>query len=424
MESITIAGSRDRFERRGRPWFYLADTVWSAFTNATTDEWKEYLGFRRQQGFNALQINILPQWDRSRGSEPFEPFARKGKDGWDFSSPNPRYFERARRMSEMAAEEGLLSALVLLWCDYVPGTWGAEMVPGHAITAEEVAPYVRYVAEAFKGLSPVYLVSGDTRFTAPETTDIYRRALALIKAHAPESPTTLHLAPDAELPDDLINADELDFYMFQSGHHIEQQERAYRLAESFSSLPVKRPVVNGEPCYEGIGYFQRYGRFSAGQVRRSVWQSLLSGAKAGVSYGCHGLWSWHRTDMSFGPLGFWDPPYPWSTALRLPGAWDAAFSRWVFETFDLFDLEPKQQQVVSETPEIRLAAASNQGKVAVYVPAATTLRLRSELSGCECILIDLSERRILHPVLHARGEETTVELPPVNGDYLFLALRR
>ena len=47
----------------------------------------------------------------------------------------------------MAGAEGFIPALLLLWCDYVPGTWGADKVQGHTITAEELEPYARYVAE-------------------------------------------------------------------------------------------------------------------------------------------------------------------------------------------------------------------------------------------------------------------------------------
>jgi len=423
MEPITVAASRDRFERAGRPFFYLADTVWSAFTNATIEEWREYLSCRSAQGFNALQINILPQWDRSRGEEPFEPFARKGKRGWDFTAPNGQYFEHTKAMAEMAVERGFVPALVLLWCDYVPGTWGAERVPGHAITHGELEPYVQHVAETFRELQPIYLVSGDTRFTGPESLAAYRRALSLIKRHAPESLTTFHLTPDAELPEELVQAEELDFTMYQSGHHVEQQDRPYRLAEYFTGLEVKRPVVNGEPCYEGMGHYKRGGRFSHYHVRKAVWQSLLSGAKAGVTYGAHGLWSWHREGMTFEGVETWDLPYPWSTALRLPGAWDAAFARWIFETFELFDLDACDA-IENEWPEIRAAASPDGGKLAAYVPSATELRLRIDLAGCDCSLIDLGGRRVLRPVLRAWDGGTAVDVPMINGDYVFLALRR
>jgi hypothetical protein len=326
-------------------------------------------------------------------------------------------------MLEMASAEGFVPALVLLWCDYVPGTWGAERVPGHTITEEELEPYVQYVSDTFRALKPVYLVSGDTKFTDPRTLSIYHKALALIKSQAPESLTTFHLNPKVELPDELLRAEELDFYMYQSGHIVQDEEDSYRQAEYFCSRLIKRPVINGEPCYEGIGYHQRYGRFSAFQVRKAVWQSLLSGAKAGVTYGTHGLWSWHRTGMTFGQAGTWDPPYSWSTALRLPGAWDTAYARWIFETFEMFELEPQQEKLNNDSPQIRLSVSADLGKLAAYVPFTTALRLDFDLSRYECTLIDLEGRRILRPALHSEGSGTRIELPSINADYLFLALK-
>lgn len=38
MEPITVLAGKGRFEMAGKPSFYLADTVWSAFTNTTIDE--------------------------------------------------------------------------------------------------------------------------------------------------------------------------------------------------------------------------------------------------------------------------------------------------------------------------------------------------------------------------------------------------
>jgi hypothetical protein len=66
MGAVGIATSRDHFVQEDQPFFYLADTVWSAFTNASLPQWEQYLDYRHAQGFNALQITILPQWDRSR----------------------------------------------------------------------------------------------------------------------------------------------------------------------------------------------------------------------------------------------------------------------------------------------------------------------------------------------------------------------
>jgi hypothetical protein len=45
MGKITISSSKDYFLKDGERFFYLADTCWSAFTNASLDEWRRYLDY-------------------------------------------------------------------------------------------------------------------------------------------------------------------------------------------------------------------------------------------------------------------------------------------------------------------------------------------------------------------------------------------
>ena len=40
--------------KNGKPFFYLADTCWSAFTNIKDNDWDYYLDYRKSQGFNTL----------------------------------------------------------------------------------------------------------------------------------------------------------------------------------------------------------------------------------------------------------------------------------------------------------------------------------------------------------------------------------
>ncbi len=57
MNRVTVSEDKSTFCRDKNPFFYLADTIWSAFTNITGDEWIYYLKRRKEQGFNVLQIN-------------------------------------------------------------------------------------------------------------------------------------------------------------------------------------------------------------------------------------------------------------------------------------------------------------------------------------------------------------------------------
>ena len=422
MAKLTVAESQDRFLLDGRPFFYLADTAWAAFANLSLDEWTRYLKVRRMQGFNALQISILPvTHDQSMSEANTDPFLADEDGDWDFSALNPAYFDKAETMIEMAVEQGFLPVLGMLWCSYVPGTRCSEGSPvASAMPLEAVKAYARNAAARFKRFDPAFFISGDTCFESPEEAPYYMAALQIVREICPDALLTMHLHPQGDLPPEFIEA--VDFYMFQSGHGATSQDNHYRHAERFAAYPIKRPVINSEPCYEGHGRVGERTRFSAFDVREATWQSLLSGAKAGVTYGGHGVWSFHRRGMNFLNADRSFEPFDWEQALLLDGAWDVSFAKWIFETYDLVDLDPSEM-LRNDDPEIRAATDATQSKIAVYSPYSFDLELNVDLSGYDCVQIDLSNRRILTPDVVA-GAASRVYMPPVNGDSLFLAIKR
>lgn len=202
MRTLSIAPTQDHLLADNTPFFYLADTCWSAFTNPTIEEWTYYLDVRARQGFNALQINIMPQGDRSQNTwdNPL-PFARQSNGAWDFSQPNDAYFDRCVSMLEMASERGFTPALVLMWADLVPGTWVNREYKTRAIRLEDVAPYARLAAERFARFNPIWIVSGDSDL--PEQGAAwYKTARDTLKQCTPHLLCTFHMSPGSPLPED------------------------------------------------------------------------------------------------------------------------------------------------------------------------------------------------------------------------------
>jgi hypothetical protein len=132
-------------------------------------------------------------------------------------------------------------------------------------------------------------------------------------------------------------------------------------------------------------------------------------------------------------MGFVQPqwkfvPYPWQDALRLPGAWDAAFARWLWERYGLFDVQPAQQLLVREDDEVRVSRdPKGVGRplgsgdiIALYVPHAYDVALNVDLSGYRCELWDLENRRPMVPVVET-GMPSTVRASVHNGDVLVVA---
>lgn len=404
-------------DEEGKPFFYLADTVWAAFGNVPLELWGPYLRYRRMQGFNALQISILPiVHDRSVGPGLMEPFAVRTDGSFDFGRRNDTYFAKAERMVSAAVDHGFVPVLGVLWYCYARG--GGNPNP-NLMTRDQVREYATFVADRFKEYDPVFFISGDSCMDDEEEIERYRVALEAVKSVCPEALCSMHLCGGRILHEGLL--DGVDFYMYQSAHGDTSQKLARRLAGRFRELP-RKPIVNAEPCYEGHGRMGAGDRnkFSAFDVRRAVWQSLLSGAVMGVTYGAQGLWSGQVEGMRLMAEKSKFEAYDWEFAYLLEGAWDAGFARWVFESFRLFDIEPVDL-VLNDEEEIVAAADTERSRIVVYAPFTISMQFDIDLSGYTCSCINLHDRRIWTPPLHC-GPVSRLELPPYNHDMLFLGL--
>lgn len=425
MSRLSVSSTEKYLVKDGKPFFYLADTVWSVFVNASLEEWEEYLKYRRLQGFTVLQINVLYQWDIFKSERDMHPFFRKEDGSYEFDRINEEYFKRAQSMLDMAAAKGFTPALVLLWCNYVPGTWASRRNPEQVMPLSAVKPYVEYAVRCFSPFDPIYIISGDTDLDSTEAERYYLTVLETVKELCPQSLASMHLAGSRFLTETFLRNRHLDFYMFQSGHGFAEDEipiarNPSLLAQKFHQLPDKKPVVNGEPCYEGINSYDG-GRFSSVHVRKAIWESLLSGAGAGTAYGAHGVWSWHRRPDKSRTCEL--EPFDWRAALRFEGAWDAAYAKWVYETYDLFGLEPADG-VVNGDIHIRMAADSCSDRLVVYIPYSRDVELNIDISGYCCTLLDIKGKVAITPEIESKGSRSIIRMSPFNSDTLFIARKK
>ncbi|CAI6052202.1 DUF4038 domain-containing protein [Cohnella sp. JJ-181] len=424
--SIAIDPTKEFFLKDGKKFFYLGDTVWSVFSNATLEEWEAYLDYRRSQGFNAVQISILPIiHDRSESGLGLHPFRVKDDGSWDFSDIDRAFFERAALMVGMAVDRGFLPALVVLWGNYAPGNWMSRITEDRYVMPRElVKPYVEFVSATFSRYEPMYFISGDTNFEQEGADDYYLEAMHTIKRLEPDAIVAMHCGGSVvDLTDRLERDEALDYYAYQSSHGDDNQYETYAMALKLRDKPVRRPVMNVEPCYEGHGRGGKYGRYDAFMIRRAFWTSVLSGAATGFGYGAHGVWSWHRKGQAFNNEGYSMTPHDWRTALRFEGAWDAAFGKWLFERYDLFGWQPAQALLEADEPEIRVAASADRSGIAVYAPYARTLRLRTGPDRYRWEGFDLRTRYPFSPLARSGEGIAILELPEANSDVLYIGTR-
>lgn len=426
--AVQVAENQRTFVKNGEPFFYLADTCWSAFTNITSEEWEYYLHIRRNQGYNVIQINILPQWDASETELNFYPFPTKDGKRFQITELKDSYFEHAADMCRMAKEYGFELALVVLWVNYVPDTWASNMMPDNIVPYEFLDEYLKKVDETFSEFEPIYVISGDTDFPGENGDRYYRKASEFLKQHAPGCLQTFHVRGRLqEIPDEFVEA--MDFYMYQSGHEAkpEQLSSPYKLAQYFYHTYPAKPVINAEPCYEQMGYSQKmYGRFYPADIRRAAWDSLLSGACAGITYGAHGIYSWHKVHKKFGTgLGEkFDAPNAWNEALQYPGAWDYGFIRYLFELYHIAELRPVDI-IANPTEEIRCATTIDQSLYLIYVPNNTCIRLKGiDLEEFDVYTMDLTMKNIGYPECGKRDELGLIQMHKFSRDVLVIMKQR
>lgn len=428
LGKLTVNARSDGFLCDGDPFFWFADTCWSAFTNISLDDWDYYLVRRAEQGMNVLQINTLPQWDRCTPDLGIYPYASKDGIHFDWDAPNQAYWERARTMCQMATEHGLRVALVVMWCNYVPGTWGskiADKLGAPTIPESEIQKHVERVVKNLGEFDPVYVVTGDTDFKTPEAIAFYEKVLSCVCELAPDQLRTMHInRANHDLPKQYC--DRLDFYMFQPGHNYGAQDEAWKLPETFLNSYPKKPMVNSEPCYEQMGASRNvYWRFSAQDCRASVWSSILAGASAGVTYGAHGVWNWQTSKSQGSVLGEgFDMPFRWQECLQFKGVWDFGAIEHLLTILGAGSsdaaaaVEPAQDLLADERESIRVARTGK--KVVAYMPRTTKLKLKvaSEASSWKATVLDMEQKRVAKVPVSVDGETLVVAQHPFEYDAL------
>lgn len=387
----SLAPSRRWLLHDDAPAFLLADTVWAAFGGARHDEWLDHLERRRRQGFNALLFSILPiEHDRSSGT--LSPYAiRDGR--LDFAAGDPAYWDDAERVLAAACAHGFTPMLVLLWNNFVPGTWGAGLTPDHVMDAEQTASYVADAVARFSRYDPIWIVSGDDDLNDDTALERYSAVAAQVRALAPDQLITWHDTPTARMPASIADGDLLDFHGLQSGHNEAWDTLPADLTRHYRAMEVPRPIINLEPCYEGLGRFAGRARHSAADVRRASWTGIVAGAAAGLGYGAHGVWSWHRRGEGFAAADVHGDPFPFAVAAAFPGADDVALARRIVDAEQLWGLDGDAALLVDE-PSGAVAGRTPDGVVAVYAPEAFALTLRGRASDdLDVRVYDLAARR-------------------------------
>ncbi|MEF8853227.1 MAG: DUF4038 domain-containing protein [Haloarculaceae archaeon] len=410
-----VAGERALRHADGEPFFWLADTAWSASTRATTEEWAEYLDHRVAQGYTVVQVNALRQHDGSR------PHDRIPFEDWDLSRPNHGYFRHLDELVAMAHERGVVPALVALWFDYAGANedWGITAEYRHEHTPEQARTLGRYLGARYGASGAAWLVSGDSEFDE-SCLPVYRAAGEALGDACQFPLRTAHQPGGQNTPAVVNDEDWLDFHMYQSGHTHDLSVPGSQ-ARTNRALHPARPVLNGEPCYADMQAYDGDGVFPRETVRAAGWLSVLAGANAGLTYGALGIWPWHREGDTFEGADLWGDPKPWDEVLELPSADDYARLAALLDEYEVHALSPRPDLLADG--DAGKAAAVTPDAVLVYLGDGRAVAMQDAPPVDDWAWVDPASGDAVAVEASGSGRELDVGAPPFDGDALLVGER-
>ena len=352
----------------GKPFFWLADTVWSGPAVATLNDWNTYLADRRAKHFTVVQFNAVCPWRVNQADAAGEP-AYTGRDP---IAINEKYFARLDKYYDAIERNGLVAAPVLLWAN-TKGDAGTEL------SEDDAVRLARYQVQRYGKRNVVWILAGDNRYTA-DLSARWQRIGRRVFADFPDAVATTH-PTGMNWPWDEHGWREekwLSFLGYQSGHGDGNKTFAWltsgSVAKAWKIEPVK-PIINLEPPYEDHLAYQSKRPHDAHSVRRATYWSLLVTPTAGVTYGGHGIWSWEtergRTPAAHGGTGVANP---WFEAKDLPGAADVGRAAQLFQSIEWWRLRPAPGLLLNQPGEhepakfIAVAATGDRDTVVAYLP--------------------------------------------------------
>ena len=357
-------GGRHMQTSEGEPFFYLGDTAWALFHRLTREEAEIYLRDRADKGFTVIQAVALAEL---RGLDEPNAYGDLPLIGRDPAQPNEAYFAHIDHVVARANALGLTVGLLPSWGRY----WrdGDSQI----FTPASAHAYGRFLGQRYRDAGVIWILGGDSNArTADERAIIDAMARGLREGDGGRHLITFHPRGPGLSSAQVRDADWLDFYMNQSSHAARDLDTGLYV-EHDRALTPRRPVIDGEPRYEGIPVgFYNHGhdprlRFDDDDARQAAWWAVLAGA-AGHTYGNNNVWQMWAPgrDPAIGANR------PWSDAIDDPGARQMGLLRRFMEAHDFATLEPRQDLILDGprhgAAKVRLARAADGQRIIAYSP--------------------------------------------------------
>lgn len=370
----------------GTPFFYLADTAWNGALLSSEPDWAAYLNDRKTKGFTAIQFIVMAPW----GAAYTDAEGRTAFSADDPSHVNPDFFERIDARLAAINAAGLLAVPVLAWAAKFGDS--ARHNPGAAFRERLIESLVRYQVDRCRAHHVLWLLAGDGRYDGLRSWKWKRIGRKVFGDPAiARAPVGMHPMGKTWPYGSFRREKWLNLLGYQSSHSDDPATMRWLLrgppAEAWRE--ERKPIINLEPCYEGIRNWATSGKTITNiGVRRAMYGSLLNAPTAGVTYGAHGVWSWEkeaREPLNHAGSGV---ARPWNEAAQFPGSFDVQRLASLFTSIDWWRLRPAPELLRVQPGEreisrfVSAAAADTRDLAVFYLPTGGEISLHS--SGLPC----------------------------------------
>lgn len=382
----------------GTPFFWMGDTVWYGAILSSKEDWNTYLTDRVSKHFDVVHFNVVaprngvaadengeisflggdPARMNSRLNQVLNPVLKLFGVNGEHIRMNSRFYQRLDERVDAVNSKGLLAAIVL--------TWGLRPVDsGNALPEIEVVRLIRYMEARYGANDVVWIMTGDNAYEGASG-ERWKRIGRSAFGGRTHAPVTTHPSGMRWPWDSFRDERWLDFIIYQSSHG--DDAKALRWIHSgppsqhWQDLPP-RPFINLEPPYEGTLGYQSGEPHTDYTTRRAIYWSLLNALTAGVTYGAHGVWSWH-TAIGQPPTDHPDTGVAktWREALSFPGSTQMGYLEEFFTSIAWWTLRPDANLLVEQPggddPARHVSGSrSENGDLAViYLPVGGILRIK------------------------------------------------
>ncbi len=352
----------------GTVFYWLGDTVWEFFHQATDSEVVQLLDNRQAKGFTVIQAVLLgelnglnsptPEGHRPLlNNNPATPDVKPGDDN--------DYWDQVDWMLSQAEQRGLYIGVLPTWGDKVDLQWGVGPV---VFNTSNAYAYGEFLGNRYKDRPNVIWIIGGDRQGGSSFNEIWDAMANGIKSQDSNHLMTYHPWGGTSSSNWFHNDDWLDHNMLQSGHSAYHLDNYSPITSDYNKTPVK-PTLDGEPRYEDhpVSWNPSNGYFRDADVREAAYWSIFAGG-FGHTYGHHSIWQWHEPGDGG---GISSPDRYWYDGLDRPGAYDMTHVKALMLSRPFFTRVPDQSLLNMDASSGVNRVQSTRGEDYLFVYTGT-----------------------------------------------------